>query len=186
MDKKEEILKSALKLFVEYGFHATPTSKIAKEAGVANGTLFHYYKTKEDLILALYRHTMEQLSTYVYPMVRKEDSLELVFKSIYTNTIVWSLENKAESSFIQQFSSSPFHFLISTEDINSQTAILMDFIHEGIKTANLKPLPADLLQTLINSHISGITQYLSAGEFSSVKQNKIIKESFEMLWDMIT
>jgi AcrR family transcriptional regulator len=39
LDKKEEILKTALKLFVEFGFHATPTSKIAKEAGIANGTL---------------------------------------------------------------------------------------------------------------------------------------------------
>jgi hypothetical protein len=70
--------------------------------------------------------------------------------------------------------------------MNSQAAILLDFIHEGIKTANLKHLPADLLQTLITSHISGVTQYLLAGEFSKVKQNKIIKESFELLWDMIT
>lgn len=186
MDKKEEILKSALKLFVQFGFHATPTSKIAKEAGVANGTLFHYYKTKEDLILALYKHTQEHLSIYVYPKVRKEDSLEMVFKSIYCNTIEWALENKTESAFIQQFSSSPFHFLISMEDVNSQTAILKDLIHEGIKMTNLKPLPVDLIQTLINSHIAGITQYLSAEEFSTVKQNKTIKESFEMLWDMIT
>jgi AcrR family transcriptional regulator len=186
MDKKEEILKSALKLFVEFGFHATPTSKIAKEAGVANGTLFHYYNTKEDLILALYKHTQGELSKYVYSSISQKDSLEMVFKSIYTNTIEWSLENKAESAFIQQFSSSPFHYLISNEDINSQSAILLDLIHEGIKAANLKPLPAGLLQTLINSHISGITQYLSAGEFSTIKQNNIIRESFEMLWDMIT
>ncbi|MDF2449139.1 MAG: transcriptional regulator, TetR family [Bacteroidota bacterium] len=186
MDKIEVILKSALKLFVGFGFHATPTSKIAKEAGVANGTLFHYYNTKEELILALYKHTQGQLSTYVQPKVSKEDSLEMVFRSIYTNTIEWSVENKAESAFIQQFSSSPLHSLISPEDMNSQAAILLDFIHEGIKTANLKHLPADLLQTLITSHISGVTQYLLAGEFSKVKQNKIIKESFELLWDMIT
>ncbi|MCD6016955.1 MAG: transcriptional regulator, TetR family [Bacteroidetes bacterium] len=186
MDKKEEILKSALKLFAEFGFHATPTSKIAKEAGVANGTLFHYYKTKEELILALYKHTQGELSKYVYSRVSQEDSLEIVFKSVYCNSIEWALENKAEFQFIQQFSSSPFHTLISTEDINSQAAILLDFIHEGIKSADIKPLPADLLQTLINSHISGLAQYLSVGEFSTTKQKKIILQSFEMLWDMIT
>ena len=82
MDKKEEILKTALKLFVEFGFHATPTSKIAKEAGVANGTLFHYYKTKDELILALYAHTKSHLTEYMYANASKDESLELVFKSI--------------------------------------------------------------------------------------------------------
>jgi AcrR family transcriptional regulator len=42
MDKQQEILSAALQLFVANGFHGTATSKIAKEAGVANGTLFHY------------------------------------------------------------------------------------------------------------------------------------------------
>ena len=76
IDSKEEILKAALKLFVEFGFHATPTSKIAKEAGVANGTLFHYYKTKEELILALYSDTKKRLTEYMYSNISKADSLD--------------------------------------------------------------------------------------------------------------
>jgi len=51
MDKKQLILGTALKLFVEAGFHGTATSKIAAEANVANGTLFNYFRTKEELIL---------------------------------------------------------------------------------------------------------------------------------------
>ena len=51
MNKREKIFSTALNLFVEHGFHGTPTSKIAKEAGVANGTLFHHFNTKEDLII---------------------------------------------------------------------------------------------------------------------------------------
>jgi AcrR family transcriptional regulator len=186
LDKKEEILKAALKLFVEFGFHATPTSKIAKEAGVANGTLFHYYKTKEELILALYSDTKKRLTEYMYSNISKADSLDLVFKSIYTNTIEWSLENKAEFYFIQQFSTSPFYSLISPEEIRKQAEPHLDFLQEGIKAAVLKPLPVDLLYTLINSHVAGINQYLSTGEFSTTKQKQIINESFQLLWDMIT
>ena len=55
-DKREAILKTALNLFTERGFHNTPTSLIAKEAGVATGTLFHYFKNKEILINELYLH----------------------------------------------------------------------------------------------------------------------------------
>ena len=186
MDKKEEILKTALKLFVEFGFHATPTSKIAKEAGIANGTLFHYYKTKDELILALYAHTKSRLTEYMYANASKDESLELAFKSIYTNTIEWAQENKAEFYFIQQFSTSPFYGLISPEEITKQAKPHLDFLQAGIKAAVLKPLPVDMLYTLINSHIAGINQYLSSEEFSTPKQKNIINESFQLLWDMIT
>ena len=53
-DKQEAILDTALTLFTERGFFGTPTSLISKEAGVATGTLFFYFKTKEDLIDTLY------------------------------------------------------------------------------------------------------------------------------------
>lgn len=52
--KKEQILASALELFVTLGFHGASTSAIAKNAGISNGILFHYFKTKEELIIELY------------------------------------------------------------------------------------------------------------------------------------
>ena len=186
MDKKEEILKTALKLFVKFGFHATPTSIIAKEAGVANGSLFHYFKTKEELIVALYTHTNSRITEHIIDNAIKDESLELEFKSIYTNTIEWAQENKPEFYFIQQFSTSPFYGLISHEEITKQAKPHLDFLQDGIKAAVIKPMPVDLLYTLINSHIAGINQYLSSQEFSTAKQKKIINESFQLLWGMIT
>lgn len=52
MDKRKAIMEAALKLFTERGFHGTTTTQISKEAGVATGTLFNYFPTKEDLIIA--------------------------------------------------------------------------------------------------------------------------------------
>ncbi|WP_243669198.1 TetR/AcrR family transcriptional regulator [Methanoculleus chikugoensis] len=50
--KKTAIVATAVRLFTERGgFHGTPpTSLIAREAGISNGTLFHYFPTKEELI----------------------------------------------------------------------------------------------------------------------------------------
>ena len=61
MEKKQNILDASLKLFVERGFHGTSTAEIAKKAGVATGTLFHYFKTKEELINSLYFHSKESM-----------------------------------------------------------------------------------------------------------------------------
>ena len=56
-EKEQKILDTSLKLFVERGFHGTSTAEIAKTAGVATGTLFHYFKTKEELIdSSIYLH----------------------------------------------------------------------------------------------------------------------------------
>ena len=65
MDKQQLILGTALKLFVENGFHGTATSKIAAEAGVANGTLFNYFRTKEELIFAIYHKVVNEMDSFL-------------------------------------------------------------------------------------------------------------------------
>lgn len=52
-DKQKIIAEVAIRLFAEKGYANTSTSEIAKEAGVAEGTIFRHYKTKENLLLAL-------------------------------------------------------------------------------------------------------------------------------------
>ena len=61
-DKQNAILEAATHLFAERGLTAAPTSEISKQAGVAEGTLFTYFKTKDDLINALYREIKLELA----------------------------------------------------------------------------------------------------------------------------
>jgi AcrR family transcriptional regulator len=58
---KERILKAALELFREQGLEATTTRQISKKAGIAEGTLFNYFKTKEDLALYFFQKETENL-----------------------------------------------------------------------------------------------------------------------------
>src|SRR5215218_5923649 len=51
--RREQILETALGLFAVQGFDATPTRQIAKEAGIAEGLIFHYFPTKASLLTAL-------------------------------------------------------------------------------------------------------------------------------------
>jgi len=52
-EKQEKILDVALKLFAKQGYSSTPTSKIAKEAGVSEGLIFRHFKNKEGLLNAI-------------------------------------------------------------------------------------------------------------------------------------
>ncbi|MFL0246265.1 TetR/AcrR family transcriptional regulator [Candidatus Clostridium stratigraminis] len=49
-NREEEILEAAVKIFSDKGYSAATTSEIAKEAGVAEGTIFRYFKTKKDIL----------------------------------------------------------------------------------------------------------------------------------------
>jgi len=51
--RREQILKTALKLFAAQGFDATSTRQIAREVGIAEGLIFHYFPTKASLLAAI-------------------------------------------------------------------------------------------------------------------------------------
>ena len=55
-DKKQAIFDATLRLISENGFHGTAMSKVAKEANVSTGIIYHYFESKDDLIAELYRH----------------------------------------------------------------------------------------------------------------------------------
>jgi TetR/AcrR family transcriptional repressor of nem operon len=50
------LLETARRLFHEQGFHATSTATIVRESGLTNGTLFHYFRTKDDLLIGVLQH----------------------------------------------------------------------------------------------------------------------------------
>jgi AcrR family transcriptional regulator len=58
---KERILRAALQLFKEKGLERTTTKEISKRSGIAEGTLFNYFKTKEDLALYFFQKETEDL-----------------------------------------------------------------------------------------------------------------------------
>ena len=61
-NKRERILNGALKAFAKKGFYNTRISEIAVEAGVADGTIYLYFKNKDDLLISLFEDRMDWLN----------------------------------------------------------------------------------------------------------------------------
>jgi TetR/AcrR family fatty acid metabolism transcriptional regulator len=62
-DKRVRILSAAERVFAKRGFFAARVSEIAKDAGVADGTIYLYFKSKDDLLISLFESRMEQVNT---------------------------------------------------------------------------------------------------------------------------
>ncbi|MEK8129511.1 TetR/AcrR family transcriptional regulator [Paenibacillus filicis] len=67
VDKRETIVASALKLFEELGYHNTKVSHIVKDAGMAQGTFYLYFKSKEDVFRTVIEQCLEEIITALAP-----------------------------------------------------------------------------------------------------------------------
>lgn len=66
MSKKAIVLQTTLELITKQGIHATSLSQIIKESGVANGTVYHHFKNKEEIITELYLMLTQDFGTVCY------------------------------------------------------------------------------------------------------------------------
>lgn len=73
-EKFEMILDAAEKVIAENGFHGSQVSKIAKEAGVADGTIYLYFKKKEDILISLFEDRLGKLVAMFNASIRETDS----------------------------------------------------------------------------------------------------------------
>ncbi|MFD1144700.1 TetR/AcrR family transcriptional regulator [Larkinella insperata] len=182
MDKPEKILATALRLFVTNGFHGTPTSKIASEAGVSNGTLFHYFKTKDELVVALYTTIKGELNQFLESQINTASTSKEKFRRFFVGSVEWALNNGDAFYFIQQFRFSPHLNLVSEEETRQQSEMHTQLLQEAQSLNGLKPLPVDLIATLTASQINGVHQYLVEKAVGPDEQRKLIDDVFELTW----
>jgi TetR/AcrR family fatty acid metabolism transcriptional regulator len=64
-DKRERILDAAVKVFAKKGFHATRVSEVAKAAGVADGTIYLYFESKDEILVSLFEDRVAKLLAYM-------------------------------------------------------------------------------------------------------------------------
>jgi len=107
-DKRDAILKATLSLVSENGFHGTPMSRIAKEAGVSAGIIYHYFDNKEDLIDELYKKLKIDLAQAMMDGYSEDLPLHERFCRIWRNTIRYYLVHPQETAFMEQYANSPY------------------------------------------------------------------------------
>ncbi len=83
-DKREVILDAAIKVFAEAGYHGARVSDIAREAGVAYGLVYHYFKNKDEILSTIFEQQWLGFITAVEDIGRSGASLRDRMVSIAT------------------------------------------------------------------------------------------------------
>jgi AcrR family transcriptional regulator len=100
-DKRNAILSAATEVFAERGLSAA-TSAISTAAGVAEGTLFTYFKTKDELINALYREIKLELADAMMSDFPRRTGIRERLEHVWNRYLAWGIKNPNQQKVLQQ------------------------------------------------------------------------------------
>jgi len=182
-EKKEQIFRSTLKLIHEFGFHGSPMSKIAKEADVAVGSIYHYFPSKDDLIIELYWFCKESINKEVFDKLQPDLSYEVQFKEIWKSFVDYYLQHVEFFGFMEQFYGSPFYEGIRNEIFyqKCERNKIIHFLEEGVQKKELKDLHVRVLLALYLGPAISLIKSTLYGQ-SSVDR-KIENDLVHLIWD---
>lgn len=181
--KKSLILDAALNLFTVTGFHSTSTAAIAREAGVATGTLFHHFATKEALIEDLYRNIKQELAAVLSQgMVAAEGQPSL--PTIWTNGVSWLVLNPQKLAFILLCSHSLYFDKEKQMGIwQEELGFFTELLSKGIERGVVKDLSIPYLLTVCESLLLSTASYV--GSLPDYDQQLAIELSINVIVDAI-
>ncbi|MBL0521263.1 TetR/AcrR family transcriptional regulator [Aeromonas enteropelogenes] len=144
-DKRRQILDAALALCAEDGLQGAATARIAKAAGVANGTLFHHFPSKEALILQLYQDVKQRMGAAICE-ADPALSLREQTRHYWQLTMAWMLAHPNELKFVLGFFHSP---MLARETrskvLNDALRFLPALLAQGQASGELMQAPAPLM-----------------------------------------
>ena len=154
-DKRNAILEAATRVFAERGLTAAPTSEISKQAGVAEGTLFTYFKTKDDLINALYREIKLELADAMMTGFPRKKSVRARLRHVWDGYVNWGVTNREQRNVLAQLGVSG---MLSKESIEAGSAPFVEMQNTIRNAIGQHILRADLPIELISKMLAAVAE----------------------------
>ncbi|MFZ5634252.1 MAG: TetR/AcrR family transcriptional regulator [Bacillota bacterium] len=94
-EKYRAIIEAAIKVIADNGYHSSQVAKIAREAGVAEGTIYLYFKNKEDILISIFRDKLgELISIAPQKLNTLDNSFEILANLIYLHYFMFQNNRK--------------------------------------------------------------------------------------------
>jgi AcrR family transcriptional regulator len=183
-DKRNAILDAATRLFAERGLTAAPTSEISKQAGVAEGTLFTYFTTKDDLINALYREIKLELADAMMSDFPRKKNVRTRLQHVWDRYVNWGIANPEQRKVLAQLQVSE---VLTKDSRNAGSAPFVEFqtmIRDAIEKGIFRN---DVPVELISKSLAALVEATIDLTVSNPSKAKKYRDSgLQMFWAGIT
>jgi AcrR family transcriptional regulator len=183
-DKRNAILEAATRLFAERGLAAAPTSEISRLADVAEGTLFTYFKTKDDLINSLYREIKLELADAMMSDFPRKKNVRAKLQHVWDRYVNWGIANPRQRKVLGQLLVSE---VLTKESREAGTAPFVEFqtmIRDAIEQRVFRgDLPVELISKSLGALVEATIDLTVSNPSKAAKYRE---SGFQMFWAGIT
>jgi AcrR family transcriptional regulator len=181
--KRKTILNAALQLISEKGFHGTAMSKLAKEANVSVGIIYHYFQNKDELMHDLFREINRDLANMLIEAHDSSQPLKTQIMRLWRLLVEFYLKNPQHASFIQQYKNSPYY----SPEMDAETDGYFDFLFEigqqALQEKIVKDLPRQVFYSLCLDFAGTLSQKHAKGMLTLTED--LMDKIVDATWDAI-
>lgn len=185
IDKQLLVKQKAIELMVREGFEGFSMNKLAKVCGISVGTLYIYYKDKDDLIIQIAEEEAKRMSSMMLDDFDPEAGFAEGLKQQWKNRSIHMIENQQTTLFFEQLRSSTYQSVIYESYFDEFKVKMSRFMKNAIDRGEINPMPMEVywsvafapLYNLVRFHNEG----RSIGGRSFVLTNDMIWQTFELV-----
>jgi AcrR family transcriptional regulator len=184
-DKRTQVLEASIDLFAEEGFWNTPTTRIAKHAGVGTGTLFNYFGSKEGLIDAVYMQLKKEWGEYILTGWPADGSVKEQLEHMWFRYLDFAFKHPDRYALKQQLRLSE---LVSEEtqvQEEEQLAFIVALYNQAVRDGILIDIPIEYFALLMQAQVEAAITYAQVQNLQDMALLKHIALSFEIFWNSI-
>lgn len=148
LDTRQQILQATEVVLATHGFQGLSMHKVAREAGIATGTIYCHFKDKEDLLVQLCNTIRDQIAEKICANVATSGSLYARYRQLWLN--IWNFCNQYPDQINnqQQYDNVPGFSQPAWEEQLQRYAVWFALLEEGIASQQILDLPRQVLSTL--------------------------------------
>ena len=181
-DKRDAILSAATSVFAERGLSA-PTSAISKAAGIAEGTLFTYFLTKDDLLNALYRQIKLELAEVLMSGFARKKDVRGKLQHIWDAYVNWGVRNPERRRVLAQLAVSD-KLTRETKAVGAAPFAEVEVMaREAIAQGTVRDIPLEFIIAMMDALTQATIELIAANPSDAAKYRTF---GFEALWNGLT
>ncbi|MCA9644673.1 MAG: TetR/AcrR family transcriptional regulator [Myxococcales bacterium] len=188
-DTRSAILKAALGLFVERGFHGTTVPQIASRAGVAAGTMYRHFQSKEELVNVLYREAKGRFMQSFASDLSGADGLSAgasprqQFRWFWFRVVDYARTHGDELAFLELHHHAAYLDQESLALEASSLEAFASFFEQPSIRKEMKPLPGKVLMVIVWGILAQLFKTYRLGHLPW--SDALIAEAEAAAWDSV-
>jgi AcrR family transcriptional regulator len=185
-DKQKQIIEASIDLFAKEGFWNTPTSRIAKHAGVGTGTLFNYFESKAVLIDAVYAQLKQEFMSHIASDYPEDSSVKTKFEHIWFRYVDWGIRNPVRHDLLIQLRLSDMVSKEAQHRQEEELSTAVELVNEAVKEDLLIDISIMYLGEIFQVQLDAAIRYATRNELTDMELTRHIALGFEVFWNGVT